>query len=263
MPLPWQTTRALKGRASPKGEFVWFRQEEEKVVRTSVFATSCVISLGVLGLASAAHGAILTSNLPAVNGAGAAEGIYSDAYSTNGNQFYGQSIATGFSVNNSWNLTQLTFWGFSENFFQAGLGNVAGFQMQILSADFSTVVVNQTWTLAQLAVQATGNIGNTGGIEYQFAGTIAGAITAGSYWLNVGFIANDPNGDGWAWTTGMNAASAVGAAFSDGDGGWTNWAVNEQQASLSHILFGQIVPAPGALALLMAGGLAGGTRRRR
>ncbi|MBL9140595.1 MAG: hypothetical protein JNK53_01900 [Phycisphaerae bacterium] len=235
--------------------------KEEKVVRTSVFASSIAVASGFLVLASTANAAIVTANLPTVNKDNQATGVFSDAYSSNGQYWYGQSVAVQFTASLEYNLSQLTFWGFSENFIQPGLANVAGFQMQILSADLSTVVVNQSWTLGQLAVQATGNIGVTGGYEYQFAGGLNSALSAGTYWLNIGFIAVDGDDDAWVWSTGMNDPSMAAAAFDNGERGWSPWQVQEERLSQSHILFGQIIPGPGALALLAGAGLL--TRRRR
>lgn len=230
-------------------------------MRTSVFASSIVAS-GLLALASTANAAIVSANLPTVNESNQATGVYSDAYSSNGQYWYGQSIAVQFSASQAYYLSQLTFWGFSENFIQPGLANVAGFQMQILSADLGTVVVNQSWTLGQMAVQSTGNVGVTGGFEYQFAGGLAGDyLAAGNYWLNIGFLAVDGDDDGWAWSTGMNNPGPTAAAFSDGEEGWSDWSEQPEDWSGSHILFGQVVPGPGALALLLGAGLL--TRRRR
>jgi hypothetical protein len=212
-------------------------------------------------LASSANAAIVSANLPTVNGNNQATGVFSDAYSSNGQYFWGQSVAVQFTASQAYTLSQLTFWGFSENFLQAGLANVAGFQMQILSADLSTVVVNQSWTIGQLAVQATGNVGVTGGLEYQFAGGLNAALNAGNYWLNIGFIAVDGQDDGWIWSSGMNPPGFAAAAFDNGDRGWTPWGVTEERFSGSHILFGQIIPGPGALALLAGAGLM--SRRRR
>jgi hypothetical protein len=231
-------------------------------VRISVFASSFVVATGALALATTANAAIVSANLPTVNGAGFATGYYSDAYSSNGSYYYGQTVATQITAANAFTLTQLTFWGFSENFFQAGLANVAGFQMQILSSDLSTVVVDRSWNLGDLAVQATGNLGNTGGIEYQFAGGLNDYLAAGNYWLNIGVIAVDGNDDGWAWSSGMNAPSTLAGAFSDGDGGWTSWSELDTEWSASHLLFGQIIPGPGPFALLALGGVITGRRRR-
>lgn len=229
-------------------------------MRTSIVASSLVF-VGVFGVAGTASGAIVSANLPGVNNAGLATGYFSDAYASDGGYYNGQTVAVSITANASYNLTQLTFWGYSENFFQAGLGNVAGFQVQILSADFNTVVVNHAWSLGELAIQATGNIGDTGGIEYQFAGLLDHELNAGTYWLNIGVVAKEGDDDGWIWTTGMMPNAPIAAAFVDVGGGWGPWNTFDTSGSGSHILFGQIIPSPGALALLAMGGLV--SRRRR
>lgn len=251
------------GRGPPRSWWVTlkFDIEEEKVVRTSVFASSAAFASGLLMLASGANAAIVSANLPTVNKDNQATGVFSDAYSSNGSYFAGQSVAVQISSAQDFNLSQLTFWGFSENFIQPGLANVAGFQMQILSADLGTVVVNKSWTLGELAVQATGNVGSTGGYEYQFAGGLNDFLAAGSYWLNIGFIAVDGDDDGWIWSTGMNDPTFTAAVFDNGERGWGDWGVQDERWSGSHILFGQVIPGPGALALLAGAGLL--TRRRR
>lgn len=212
-------------------------------------------------LASSANAAIVSANLPTVNKNNQATGVFSDAFSSNGSYYAGQSVAVQISSAQDFNLSQLTFWGFSENFIQPGLANVAGFQMQILSADLGTVVVNKSWTLGELAVQSTGNVGITGGYEYQFAGGLNDFLAAGSYWLNIGFIAVDGDDDGWIWSTGMNDPTYTAAVFDNGERGWGDWGVQDERWSGSHILFGQVIPGPGALALLAGAGLL--TRRRR
>ena len=227
------------------------------ILRDSVFGLA-----GLVVVASAANAAIVSANLPTVNENNQAIGAFSDAYSSNGNYYYGESLASRFTTGQTWNLSQLTFWGFSENYQSSGLANVAGFQLQILSSDFSSVLVNKTWTLGELAVQATGNIGVTGGIEYQLAGGLNNVLGPGTYWLNIGVVMNDPDGDAWVWTSGMNSSGLAGVASSNGDGGWNPWQVQETSWAGSHILFGQLVPAPGALALLATAGLAAGRRRR-
>lgn len=231
-------------------------------MRTSVFASTLACASGILVLASSSNAAIVSANLPTVNNNNLATGVFSDAYSSNGQQFNGQTVAVQITSSQAYNLSQLTFWGFSENFIQSGLANVAGFQMQIMSTDFNTVVVSKSWTLGELAVQSTGNVGVTGGLEYQFAGGLDGTVlNAGSYWLNIGFIAVDGDDDGWIWSNGMNQSSGVAAAFDNGERGWTPWTQVDSQFSGSHILFGQIIPGPGALALVGCAGLM--ARRRR
>lgn len=233
-------------------------------MRRSVIASSFLVGAVALALTATSHGVVVSANLPTVNAQGMATGQFSDCYLSNGTYFNGQTIATPFSTSQAYNLTQLTWWGFSENFFQAGLENIAGFQVRILDSTQTNVLVNQVWMLPQLAIQATGNLGTTGGIEYQFAGALNHFLASGSYWLNIGFIAVDGSEDGWLWSDGMNPPGPLGAAYSigafQGDAGWSAWN-NELQGGMSHILFGQAVPGPGALSLLVVGGLM--TRRRR
>lgn len=233
-------------------------------MRSFAVAPSLVMSAAAFALSSASHAGIISSNLPTLNGQGFGTGQFSDAYSSNGSYANGQTIATPFSLSQGYNLTQLTWWGFSENLYQAGLANIVGFQVRILDSNQSTVMVDQTWTLSQLAVQATGILGTQGGIEFQYAGALNHTLASGDYWLNIGFIASNGAQDGWQWSNGMIPPGLVEASYSagsfQGGPGWTPWN-NRLEGGMSHVLVGnQIVPAPSAL-MLLAGGLF--IRRRR
>lgn len=230
-------------------------------MQTRYVLSAGTVALAALTLATASEASVVSANLPAVDVNGEASGYFSDAYSSNGSYYNEQSIAVRITVGASYNINQLTFWGFSENFFQAGLANVAGFQMQIISADFNTVAVDHAWSLDELAVQATGNSGVTGGTEYQFTGELNHILSAGTYWLNIGVVAVDGDGDGWIWTNGMVPTNPLGVAFGNGSG-WDPWSsFPDTSGSGSHILFGTVIPGPGALALLAMGVLPRSRRR--
>ncbi len=212
-------------------------------------------ALAALTVVSASQAALIDSNLPMTNASGQATGYAADAISSGGSYFYSQALAQTFTASQGYNLTQLTFWGSSENFVQPGLANFAGFQAVIYSADFSTVIATKTWTLAQLQVTATGALNPQGGIEYQFAGNLTGGLAAGTYRLSVGAILVNGQDDAFIWS---NGEANSGLYYSIGANFGTNWSANDT-GSGSFLLFGN-VPSPGALALL---GLAGLTGRRR
>lgn len=215
-------------------------------------------AIAALTVAAASQAALIDSNLPMTNAQGQAEGAFSDAISSGGSYFYGQALAQTVNVSQGYNLSQLTFWGSSENFIQSGLANIVGFQMVIYSADFSSVVVSKTWALGDMQVTPTGALNSDGGIEYQFAGNLTGGIAAGEYRMSVGAILADGEGDAFIWSQGEDAS---GLYYSVGAGFGTDWTPAPEGYSGSFLLFGN-VPGPGALALLGLAGLSAGRRRR-
>lgn len=220
-----------------------------------------IASVVSFATAASTQAALIASNLPATNSSGFAYGLTSDAMSSNGTYYYGQAAAVSVTVGQAWSLTQLTFWGSSEAFNAPGLANFVGLQATIYNSAFTQVVAQRTWTMAQLATIATGNTNSAGGIEYQFAGSLAGITlgSSGTYRISIGAVLADPQGDAFVWTTGQ---SAGGGFTTNSNTGWgTSWATNPPIVGAgSFLLFGNAVPAPGAGALL---GLAALRSRRR
>jgi hypothetical protein len=221
-----------------------------------------IASVLSLAVAASSQAALIASNLPATNSSGLAYGLTSDAISSNGTYFYKQAAAISIMVGQPWSLGQLTFWGSSEAFNSPDLSNFAGFQATIYNSTFTQVVAQRTWTMAQLATIATGNTNTAGGVEYQFAGSLGGITLASSgvYRISIGALLADPEGDAFVWTAGQTA----GGGFTTGSTGtWgSTWTANSPiQGTGSFMLFGNVVPAPGALAFLAIG--ATRSRRRR
>ena len=221
-----------------------------------------IASVMSFAVAASSQAALVASNLPATNSSGFAYGLTSDAISSKGTYYYGQAAAVSITVGQAWSLGQLTFWGSSEAFNSPGLANFAGFQATIYNANFTQVVAQRTWTMAQVATIATGNANSAGGDEYQFAGSLSGITlaAAGSYRISIGAVLADPEGDAFVWTAGQTA----GGGYTTGNAGtWgSTWTANSPiQGTGSFMLFGNAVPAPGGFALLALAAM--GSRRRR
>lgn len=221
-----------------------------------------IASVMSLAVAASSQAALVASNLPATNSSGFAYGLTSDAISSNGSYYYRQAAAISITVGQAWSLGQLTFWGSSEAYNSTGLANFAGFQATIYNSTFTQVVAQRSWTMAEIATIATGNTNTAGGIEYQFAGSLGGITLAssGSYRISIGAVLADPQGDAFVWTAGQSA----GGGFTTGSSGtWgSTWTANSPiQGTGSFMLFGNAVPAPGAVAFVALGAMR--SRRRR
>jgi hypothetical protein len=184
-----------------------------------------------------------------------ASGYYSDALGSGG-YFYEQTIATQFSLAQDASLTQLTFWGSSENFVFGDLTNMTAFEVNILSSDLSSLVAS--YTLGDVTLTPTGNLNPLGGVEYGITSALSGSLAAGTYWLNVGAMLASGDGDAFVWTTSAAAPPSLRANFFDG-GGWYDF---DGFSGTAFELHGTApVPGPGALALLACAAIVG--RRRR
>lgn len=219
-----------------------------------------IASVMSFAVVASSQAALIASNLPTTNGSGFSYGLTSDAISSAGSYYYHQATAVTVTTASAYALTQLTFWGSSEAFNAPGLSNFSGFQMTIYNSAFTQVVAQKTWTMAQLQSITTGNTNASGGIEYQFAGTMSGiSLAAGTYRVSVGALLVDGQGDAFVWSAGTGTAGGYNTGNTGTFG--TNWTANTTaQGAGSYLLFGNVVPAPGAFALLA---MAGVTSRRR
>lgn len=253
----------------------------------SVAAYACVILACSVG--SAASAGVIGQNGPVnpiVDGSGRMiqDGSFSDALSSGGTYFYSQAIGQTFDVDaagaGTFQSLALRFWGTSEyqsivdpSGQSALSANIVGFQVSILRNDgttrtFPTVA---SWSLQRGSVTQTrtGTYVDTGTqylpnfqLDVALPGTLS--LAAGRYVISIGAILNASQGDAFAWMDGQAngalPATQCWATVGDVASDWGIWSEVPDGTSGAFSLGGDVVPAPGALALL---GLAARNGRRR
>jgi len=153
-------------------------------------------------------------------------------------------------ASDSW-VTQLNFWGFAQ------FGLPEGFRAQVLSSDFSSVLVDQTWDISQVSAVPTGFA------DTQFTAAFNNAegflLPAGDYWLALGAVAQSQFFD-FSWVLG-ESTTPNHLAYSQGVS--PNLSVaNGSTHTLAYMLLGaDVVPGPGVASVLLMTGLLRSRRR--
>lgn len=189
-------------------------------------------------------------------------GFYSDAFDSKGTYTYAQSGAQAFSLEDSYTTSSLRWWGSSNGFNGQGIANFDAFQIIVWNADFTDQVFATKIDIENINVVDTGDFNFYNQPVYQFYVPLAFDIAAGSYFMNIGVMLNDADGDQFVWSQGENVED-FWQTSPNGPGGWGSW--NPLPPSLiGNTAGGAFVlsaPTPGAIALLGLAGLVG--RRRR
>lgn len=215
-------------------------------------------------VASAAISGSAMAALVASNARVDALGAYSDAFSSGG-YTYGQSSAQAFSLEDATAVESIRFWGSSNGFAGQGIDNIDAFEIRVWNADFSAVVYQATIDADSVARSATGTDNLYNEPEFVFDLAHAFTLAGGDYRLNIGAVLADSAGDQFVWSSGANE---LGFFYTAGDpfGPWRQYTPGvNNTAGGAFEMFGETVPAPGAIALLLsAAAIAGrGNRRRR
>jgi hypothetical protein len=206
-----------------------------------------------LAAVSAGHASALYTQAPDLDALGA--GYFSDGAP---GQFYSQRTADDFLAPAAAEITGIDWFGLAESAAGSDLQNVTAFDVAVY-ASAAEAPGALLWS-AQFATAATlpAEVGVTPGLVsvYQHSVVVAPPlpVTAGTrYWLSIGAVAADPQGDAYAWHFATDAYNTV-AAFDYFDGlGWESF-------SGQHDLAFTIVPEPTSfLAVLLA---AAACRRR-
>lgn len=194
---------------------------------------------------------------------------YSDALSTKGVMEYGQSVSQSFTLDEGHDLTTLTWWGGMNNFFGVGDENLRGFEITVWNKYQTGIVLSTTVLSGDYTKTLLPEFNQFGGQVSKFFMPFTGAISAGTYHMNIGALYHEtaPLEDQWLWSTGIASIDdpmSLSVTSNSIPGGWGEW-FNGIPPYGTGILGGAFVmtaPAPGAFALLVLGGIVGGRRRR-
>jgi hypothetical protein len=190
-------------------------------------------------------------------------GSVSEAFGSNGSYAFGQSCAQQFSLEDSYDLSSITWWGSSQNFSGGDLANFSGFEIVIWNADFSAQVASFNVGIGSITSAETGLLNFYGSKEYGFSSAINGILGPGVYNMNIGAVMANGQGDEFIWSAG---AEQQGRYFTSPSQPWGSWklippAVGDDGFGAFR-LDGSQVPAPGAIAILGVAGVVTFRRRR-
>ncbi|MHB8635337.1 MAG: PEP-CTERM sorting domain-containing protein [Fimbriimonadaceae bacterium] len=201
----------------------------------------------------AAFGQTLWDQEPNTDGLG----FFADGISTNGSQHYQEAIADNFSISSASTVTNIEFWGGSENFTTPTLSNFSAFDIYVYDASFNVVASTQS-PIATLSPADTGNANVAGGEIYAFNLSTSINLQPGNYFLHVGSINVVPDSDAFVWADAVTGDNSFYVNHFDGNG----WVNQSGEGDLAFKLTGTPAPEPASLALLALGGI-GLLRRRR
>ena len=188
-------------------------------------------------------------------------GFYSDAFDSKGTYTYAQSGAQAFSLEDSYTTSSLRWWGSSNGFNGQGITNFDAFQIIVWNADFTDQVFTTKINMGNIKAAQTGETNFFGEPVYEFYVPLAFEIAAGSYFMNIGVMLNDADGDQFVWSQGDDVLG-FWQTSPFGQGGWGSW--HPLPTFIGNTAGGAFVlsaPTPGAIAILGMAGLVG--RRRR
>ncbi|HLK16555.1 MAG TPA: PEP-CTERM sorting domain-containing protein [Fimbriimonadaceae bacterium] len=202
----------------------------------------------------AAFGQVLWDQEPNPDGLGFA----SDGISTNGSQYYQEALADNFTLSGASNVTNIEFWGSSDDTFFPDLTNFSAFDIYIYDPSFNVVYSTQVST-ASLTPVYTGVNSAFGGQIYSFNLATNINLAAGNYELHVGSINVAPQGDGFVWADSVSGDNLLYANIFNGQG----WNTESGFGDLAFKLSGSPAPEPASIALLGLGVVALIRRKRR
>lgn len=206
------------------------------------------------------------------------DGVFSDALSSNGEYWHGLGLAQGFTTTSGYTLDRLTVWGASQYIgvtdpwsMSMLSSNILGFQIVLLSQNLSGAYVAQhSWnininnvTQSATGTYASDTLSPVFALTMDLTGEYFAA--AGTYYLAVGAVLANGDGDAWEWIGGVwdgtDSAHHYIATTADTPTSWGQWSPTTTGISGAMLLESNI-PGPGGLVILTAG-LCGGSRRRR
>ncbi len=167
--------------------------------------TFCALTALAVGLAATtARAAVVYEQLTD----GSNNGFFSDG--NQGINFYDNRIADNFTLASGTSITQIHWWGGSENFISPDiLFNANAFVISFYNNDANNLpieppIYTETIPVANITATLTGNSNLAGGLEYLFVANLGApvALAGGtSYSLHIGALLNAPGDDAFAWHT--------------------------------------------------------------
>ena len=152
------------------------------------------------------------------------DGLYSDSYAVGGNYLYGQALAAKVVLTQAVDLTSIRFWGSSEAYVYTGLNNMLGFTVMFFQETSTTPALQYTLMRGSAITETYMNRTNAdGGKEYQFTAAASGRLAAGTWYMHVGAILFDGQGDAWTWSMG----TARGMHYAKYGTSWGPWLNND------------------------------------
>jgi hypothetical protein len=253
--------------------------------------TSYISCTVVLLAASASAGVdVLYSNGPIEpeldpSGLLVRDGLFSDAYGSDGTYFYSASAAQSFTIDagDAWQFSAIRFWGASEYLenpnpiSQTALSaNVSAIEVVVLRVnedpeDTRFPVVHQ-WTLpiGNITQTLTGTyVPNIFSPVFQLDAQLNGNVVlgAGNYIVSIGGVLVNGDLSSFAWIDGERDGTdpeyLAWGTQGGGPGEWGIWSPQSNGFSGAVEIYGNEIPAPGAIALLAVVGASGFGRRRR
>jgi hypothetical protein len=182
----------------------------------------------------------------------------SDGIFTAGKQIWSASTADNFTLNDSVNVSQITFWGGSNGATFPDLTNFNAFDVAIYSSDFSKVLYSTEVSTSSLNPVATGRelvdgaTGGNAGAEYFFDLGANFELNAGQYWISIGSVNADPKGDTFLWTSAV-ADGQLATNYFNGKGWKVATGTAGSDSDQAFQIFGQVVPEPPAVLSLGIG----------
>lgn len=189
-------------------------------------------------------------------------GFYSDGFDSKGSYTYAQSGAQGFAIEEDYTMSSIRWWGSSNGFNGQGISNIQSFQLIVWDSEFNEQCWSTKVNFNNITVTATGDENFFGQPVYQFYLPVSFNLDAGSYFMNIGALLNDGQGDQFVWSQGQDVNN-FWQTSPFGQGGWGSWHPLPPSlvGNTPGGAFVMSAPSPGAIALLGLAGLA--VRRRR
>lgn len=159
------------------------------------------------------------------------DGFYADATSSNATYYYNSNIADDFALPASsgyYEVTQVEFWGCSENYLFTDLTNFSSWQIEFYSNSGgvpgsllgSATISKASCSPIQVGTDAFGSK------IYKFTASVptTNLGAGGNYFVCIGSVQVNGQNDAWVWHTGLNGNNSVAfRRIVSGGSGWDAW----------------------------------------